>query len=102
MQTLYSVKMKTAQFHVKSNTFWPILLYYQDSDYNGINIQKKVVQNLVGTRDLSLLQIIQTNYEDHPALYLRGTSKSFPRDKEARHKANSLSPPSGKTKNARC
>jgi hypothetical protein len=43
-----------------------------------MDIQENVVQNLVGMKDLSLLPIIQTNYEDHTALYLMGTSKSFP------------------------
>jgi hypothetical protein len=82
--------------------YWAILLYYQDSDYHGMDIQEKVVQNLVGTKHLSLLPIIQTNYEDHPALYLMGASESFPTYKVAKHEANSLSPPSAKIKNAMC
>jgi hypothetical protein len=76
--------------------------YYQDSDYHGVDTQENAVQNLVGIRALSLLPIIQTNYEDHPALYLMGTSESFPRHKVAKHEANSLSPPSVKIKNVRC
>jgi hypothetical protein len=45
MQTLFSVKQKTVQFHVKSNMYWAILLNYQDGDYYGMDIQENVVQN---------------------------------------------------------
>jgi hypothetical protein len=82
--------------------YWAILLYHQDSDYHGTDIHENVIQNLVGTKDLSLLPINQTNYEDHPALYLMGTSESFPMYKVAWYEVNSLSPHSAKIKNARC
>ena len=90
------------QHSFMSSIFWAILLHYQDSDYHGMDVQENVVQNLVGTKDLSLLPIIQTNYEDHPALHLMRTNESFPRYKVDSHEANSLSPPSAKNKNARC
>jgi hypothetical protein len=79
-----------------------LLLYYEDSDYHGMDFQENVVQNLGGRRDLPCLQIIQTSCEDHPALYLMGTSESFPRGKVAGQEAKPLSPPSAKKKTARC
>ena len=65
-------------------------------------ISKKMQFKIWWGQKTSLLPIIQTNYEDHPVLYLMGTSESFPMYKVAWHEANSLSPPSAKIKNARC
>jgi len=38
---------------------WAILLYHQESDYHGMDIQENAIQNLVGTKDIS-----SPNYPD--------------------------------------